>query len=91
MEKSREELDRIAELFKTLGDVTRIQILYGLEDEKCVSVCSFFIVSFLHFPLMKKGAVLRCMAKNQLPSYPPHQGLSVSMTNPRTTWTSLTL
>ena len=33
MEKSREELDRIAELFKTLGDVTRIQILYGLEDE----------------------------------------------------------
>ncbi len=37
MEKSREELDRIAELFKTLGDVTRIQILYGLEDEKCVS------------------------------------------------------
>lgn len=37
MEKSREELDRIAELFKTLGDVTRIKILYGLEDEKCVS------------------------------------------------------
>lgn len=37
MEKSREELDRIAELFKTLGDVTRIQMLYSLEDKKCVS------------------------------------------------------
>lgn len=37
MEKLKEELDQTAELFKALGDATRIQMLYRLGDEKCVS------------------------------------------------------
>ena len=37
MEKPGEELDRMAELFKPLDDATRIQMLYRLGDEKCVS------------------------------------------------------
>lgn len=37
MEKLKEELGQTAELFKTLGDATRIQMLYRLGDEKCVS------------------------------------------------------
>ena len=37
MEHSKEELEQIAELFKILSDVTRIQIIYRLTDKKCVS------------------------------------------------------
>lgn len=37
MEHSTEELNQIAELFKILSDVTRIQMIYRLSDEKCVS------------------------------------------------------
>lgn len=37
MEYSREELEKITELFKILSDATRVQIIHSLSDEKCVS------------------------------------------------------
>ncbi len=37
MEHSREELERMSELFKVLSDVTRIQMIFRLNNEKCVS------------------------------------------------------